>query len=169
MPQRKSSLSAMLFRWLAATFLVAGVSSGQQGPRSVKETVDWADLGERLLGKRVHIGMADASLVSGKVVQVDDHEIAIESERKRKAVERGRVKFLQYDEYRGRARAGWSTGLAFGAVGLFALLGAREVWGEDGPRHPVPVAGAFAVGGAAAGYGIGRARDRTTVVLTIRQ
>jgi hypothetical protein len=108
----------------------------------------------------------DGSILSGKVESVDADRIVFAGQRSVPA-ERTKVKFVQYDIIRGKARARWTTGLLLAGAGVSLFLGGREVFGENGERGFVPAAIGLSTGGAAAGYAVGRSRDRRTTILKI--
>lgn len=163
---------------LAVTLLLAmpGVCQTTGNPttpapakRTLRETVSWSEAQGRLDGKRVHVGLADASVISGKVVEITAEEIKIaQSSRSQKVIRRADIKFFQYDEFKGKSRARWATGLAVGAAAWYVFLVMRaKDSGDSLPPVFIPVMTALGAGGAAGGYAIGRQRDRQTVVLTI--
>ena len=137
--------------------------------RVTKETVSWSMLGDRLDGKRVHIGLSDATVVSGRVESVQGDHIQFAGgtgQQSGKSVPRAQVKFIQYDIFKGKSRAGWSTGLMLAGAGLFTLYAARVETGSDRQNWARMIG--IGVASGVAGYAMGRSLDRRTIILSIQ-
>ena len=140
--------------------------------RVTKETVSWSMLGDRLDGKRVHVGLSDATVVSGRVESVQGDHIQFAGgtgQQSGKSVPRAQVKFIQYDIFKGKSRAGWSTGLMLAGASLFTLWVARVENSIDINTGQY-IAGTIGIGVASgvAGYAMGRSLDRRTIILSIQ-
>ena len=137
--------------------------------RVTKETVSWSMLGDRLDGKRVHIGLSDATVVSGRVESVQGDHIQFAGgtgQQSGKSVPRAQVKFIQYDIFKGKSRAGWSTGLMLAGAGLYTLYIARVETGSDRQNWARMIG--IGVASGVAGYAMGRSLDRRTIILSIQ-
>jgi hypothetical protein len=136
--------------------------------RVVRQQVSWSSLPGRIVGKTVYVGLADASVATGKVSAVTFNHVILEPRPDNPApdavaLRREQVKFIQFDVVEGKARRRWTIALLFAGLGASLLLADRAVAGDN----YLHFAAAMTAGGAAAGYAIGAVRDWKTYILTV--
>jgi hypothetical protein len=141
--------------------------------RVVKETLAWEELSGRLDGQNVAIGRTSGAIVYGVVDAVTPDTIRFRKRNRNlpgggNELPKAEVSVIQYDGHRGNSRKWWSLGMALAGAGGAVALGAMEVGGENGQAF-VPMALGLSAGGATGGYLVGRERDRTTYVISLRR
>lgn len=157
--------------WLAVAVQALPCSGA---PRVKTVDARWEELRSLVLDRHVKVSDDGGKVTAGVVEQVtDDHihlrvrSVADAPATATQSLFRGTIQTIEFQRVQGKGRAFWSALLAVAGAALGLLLGAAETFGEDGGGTAVAVTGAIGVGGAAAGYAIGRHRDTHTVIVRI--
>jgi hypothetical protein len=141
--------------------------------RVVKETLAWEELSGRLDGQNVAIGRTSGAIVYGVVDAVTPDTIRFRKRNRNlpgggNELPKAEVSVIQYDVHRGNSRKWWSLGMALAGAGGALVLTGKEVGGESIDQQIVLTSIGLVAGGATGGYLIGRERDRTTYVISLR-
>ncbi len=157
--------------WLVVAVLAFPCSGA---PRVPAMDVRWEELRPLILKRHVKIADDEGNVTAGVVEEVTDAHIQLRvrtvagaSATATENISRGRVQTIEFQRAQGKSRAIWSTVLALAGASSGLLIGAAETFGEDGGGAAVAATVAITLGGAAAGYVIGRHRDTRTVILRV--
>lgn len=157
--------------WLFAAVLVLPCAGA---PQEEIFDIHWEELRPLILNHRVRITDRAGSVSAGIVEGVTDSQIELRArpvaggpQRTVEIVPRSVVQTIELRRMRGKSRAIWATTLGLAGAFLGVLIGTAETFGEDGGAVAVAATVAIATGGAAAGYGTERHRDKQTVLFRL--